>query len=88
MGYTYRKTSNNNVPPLIIPAPLKFQKKVSIIWVFEICLEIDKSLLLKGNILDFGILTNVQSLTVPWLIDQFGRKMCQKKHKDIEYQLI
>ena len=25
---TYRKTSNN-VPPLIIPAPLKFQKKVS-----------------------------------------------------------
>ena len=24
----YRKTSNN-VPPLIIPAPLKFQKKVS-----------------------------------------------------------
>ena len=53
--------------------------------VFEVCLEIDKSLLSKENVLDFGIFPNVLSLTVPRLIDQFGRKMCQKKRKDVDY---
>ena len=57
-------------------------------WVFEVCLEIDKSLLSKENVCDFAILPNVQRLTVPRLIDQFGRKRCQKKRKDVDYQLI
>ena len=40
------------------------------------------------NVLDFGILQNVYSLTVPRIIDQFGRKMCQKKRKDLDYKLL
>ena len=57
-------------------------------WVFEVCLEIDKSLLPKENVLDFRILPNVKSLTVPHLTDQFGRKMCQKKRKDVNYNFL
>ena len=29
-----------------------------------------------------------QRLTVPPIIDQFGRKRCQKKHKDVCYKLL
>ena len=57
-------------------------------WVFEVCLEIDKSLLSKEKVLDLGILPNVQSLTVPRLIDQFGRKMCQKNRKDVDHKVL
>ena len=35
-----------------------------------------------------GILLNVERLTVPRIIDQFGRKKCQKKRKDISYKLL
>ena len=28
------------------------------------------------------------SNTVSWIIDQFGRKRCQKKHKDVDYKLL
>ena len=44
-----------------------------------VCLKIDKSLLSKQNVVDFGILMNIQRLTVPRIIDQFGRKRCQKE---------
>ena len=27
-------------------------------------------------------------LTVTWIIDQFERKICQKKRKDVSYQLL
>ena len=50
------------------------------LWVFEACLEIHKLLSSKGNDVDFGIL--------PRLIDQLGRKRCQKKRKDVEYKLL
>ena len=49
-------------------------------WVFEL-LKIDKLLLSKENVVDFGILQNVWRLTVSRIIDQFGRKRCQKKRK-------
>ena len=29
-----------------------------------------------------------QRLTVPRMIDQFGRKTCQKKRKDVDYKLL
>ena len=35
----------------------------------------------KENVVDFGILLNVARM-----IDQFGRKRFQKKHKDVEYK--
>ena len=56
--------------------------------VFEVCLRIDKSLWSKEKVVDFGILPNVWRLTVPRPIDQFWRKKCQKKSKDVEYKLI
>ena len=30
----------------------------------------------------------LQRLTVPRIIDQFGRKRCQKKRKEVEYKLL
>ena len=30
----------------------------------------------------------LQRLTVPRIIDQFGRKRCQKKRKDVNYELL
>ena len=50
-------------------------------WAFEI-------VVLKENVADLEILPNVQRLTVPLIIDQFGRKRCQKKRKDLSYQLL
>ena len=41
-------------------------------------LKIDNSLLLKENVVDFGILPNVQILTVRRIIDQFGHKSSVK----------
>ena len=43
---------------------------------------------LKENVVDFGILLNVERLAVPRIIDQFGRKRCQKKRKDVDYKLF
>ena len=51
---------------------------------FEVCFKIDKWLLSKQNVVDFGILTNVQRLTVPRIIDQ----CCQKKRKNVDYKLM
>ena len=48
----------------------------------------DKSLLSKENVVDFGNLPNVQILTVPRKIDHFGRKRCQKKPKDVDFNLL
>ena len=36
----------------------------------------------------FPNLPKVLSLTVPQIIDQFGRKRSQKKRKDVSYQLL
>ena len=47
-------------------------------WVFEACMKSDKSLLSKENVVDFGILLNVKKLTVPRIIDHFGRKRSAK----------
>ena len=44
-------------------------------WVFEKCLKTVKWLFLKENV-------------VPLIIDQFRRKRCQKKRKDVSYQLL
>ena len=41
---------------------------------------------LKTAILSFSY--NFQRLTLPRIIDQFRRKMCQKKRKDVSYQLL
>ena len=30
----------------------------------------------------------LQRLTVPWIINQFWRKMCKKKGKDVDYKLL
>ena len=30
----------------------------------------------------------IQRLIVPRTIDQFGRKRCQKKHKDVDYNFL
>ena len=57
-------------------------------WLFETCLKFNKSLSSKENVDDFAILPNVQRLTVPRIIDQFGHKSCQKKRKDVDYQLL
>ena len=54
----------------------------------EVCLKIGKSLSSKGNVVDFGILPNVQRLAVPRLVDQFGRKSCQRKRKDMDYNIL
>ena len=56
-------------------------------WVFEVCLKINKSLSSKENVVDFGIFPNIWKLTVSLIIDQFGRKRCQKKRKDVDCQL-
>ena len=46
------------------------------------------------NVFDFGILPNVyeqiqpKRLTVSRLIEQFGRKICQKKRTDVDYKLL
>ena len=53
-----------------------------------VCLDIDKSLLSKENVVDFRILSNVERLTVLQLMDQFGHKTSQKKHKDVEYKFL
>ena len=38
---------------------------------------------------DLSIFSNIlQRLTVPPIIDQFGRKRCQKKRKEMQYKLI
>ena len=42
----------------------------------------------KENVVDLGILPIVQRLTAPQIIDQFRRKMCQKKGKDVDYKLL
>ena len=42
----------------------------------------------KGKYRQFRILPKVQSLTVLRMIDQFGQKKCQKKRKDVSYQLL
>ena len=57
-------------------------------WVFEKCLQTVKSPFSKENVFDFGILTKGYSLTVPWIIAQFGRTMCQKKREDVSYHLF
>ena len=54
-------------------------------WIFETCLKFNKSLSWKENVDDFAIFPNVKSLTVLEIIDQFGRKRCQKKRKDANY---
>ena len=54
-------------------------------WVFEKCLKTVKSLFSKENVVDFGNLPNAQRLTVLRIIDQFGRKRCQKKRKVVNY---
>ena len=43
---------------------------------------------LEGQCCRFRFFPKVQSLTVPQKIDQFGRKRCKKKRKDVSYQLI
>ena len=40
----------------------------------------------KAAILPFSYIS--QRLTVPWIVNQFGRKRCQKKHKVVSYQLL
>ena len=55
------------------------------IFLEKVYLEIDNQLSLKENVVDFGILPNVKRLIEPRMIDQFGRKRCQKKHKDVIY---
>ena len=58
-------------------------------WVFQVCFEIDKSLLSKENMADFGILPNFQRLTVPRIIDKIECcKRCQKKRKDVDYNFL
>ena len=37
---------------------------------------------------DFPVLKHFQRLTVPPKIDQFGRKRCQKKRKEVSYEFI
>ena len=54
----------------------------------QICLKINKSQSSKEKVGDFAILPNVQRLTVPRIIDQFGHKRCQKKRKEVDYQLL
>ena len=54
----------------------------------ESYLEIDKSLLSKENVVDFGILPNVYRLTASRIVDQFERKRCPKKRKDVHYKLL
>ena len=57
-------------------------------WLFESCLKFNKSLSSKENVDDFAILPNGQILIVPGIIDQFGRKRCQKKRKDVDYKIL
>ena len=47
-----------------------------------------KIVVFKGKCRRFRILANVQSLTAPRIISRFGRKMCQKKPKEVSYQLL
>ena len=51
-------------------------------------MNIEKSLLSKENVVDFGILPNIQRLTVPKIRVQFGRKCWQKKRKDVDDKLL
>ena len=57
-------------------------------WAFEECLNIDKSSFSKEMYADFGILPNVQRLTAPLILGRFGRKSCQKKREDVNYQFL
>ena len=40
----------------------------------------------EGKSRQFRILPKVSSLTGPRIIEQFGRKSCQKKGEDVSYQ--
>ena len=40
------------------------------------------------NVVDFRNLPNALRLTVPRMINQFGRKRCQKKRKVVGYKLL
>ena len=42
----------------------------------------------EGKLRHFRILQKVLNLTVTRIIDRIGRKRCQKKRKDVSYQLL
>ena len=51
-------------------------------------LENDKIAVFEGKCRRFRILPKVESLTEARIIDQFGRKRCQKERKDINYHFL
>ena len=54
-------------------------------WVFDKCMKTVKSPFSKENDVDFEFF---RKFTVPWIIDQYGRKRCQKKRKGGSYALL